>query len=78
MSVSKPPKHFLDISQFNKATLRSILDKAVEFKLGARGLRSICEAIMLDIMFETPSNKEKKKFRVTYTYAESKLNVSSL
>ena len=55
-----------------------IVDKAIEYKLGARGLRSICEAIMLDIMFETPSNKEKKKFRVTYTYAESKLNVSSL
>ena len=40
---------------FADGVLDYIVDKAVEFKLGARGLRSICEAIMMDIMFETPS-----------------------
>ena len=49
-----------------------IVDKAVEFKLGARGLRSICEAIMRDIMFETPSNEETE-IEVTLKYAKEKL-----
>src|ERR1041385_1425251 len=40
---------------FDKAVLDFIVEKAIEFKLGARGLRSICEAILLDVMFETPS-----------------------
>jgi ATP-dependent Clp protease ATP-binding subunit ClpX len=38
-----------------------IVDKAMEFKLGARGLRSICEAIMIDAMFEFPSKKDVKR-----------------
>lgn len=55
-----------------------IVDKAVEYKLGARGLRSICEAIMLDVMFEYPSKKVKtltidKKFAEKY-FSQTELN----
>lgn len=55
--------------------LEYIVDKAIEFKLGARGLRSICETIMTDAMFELPSNG-KKTFTLTQKYAESKLSES--
>ena len=55
-----------------------IIDKAIEFKLGARGLRSICEAIMLDSMFEIPSGDKKKQFTVTYEYALSVLNKAKI
>ena len=55
-----------------------IVDKSIEYRLGARGLRSICEAIMLDVMFELPSDKDKKEFKLTYSYAKSKLDKSSL
>ena len=54
-----------------------IVEKSLEYKLGARGLRSICEEIMLDPMFELPSNKKKKDFKLTYSYAKEKLNNSS-
>ena len=55
-----------------------IVDKAIEYKLGARGLRSICEAIMLDVMFEYPSKKVKsltvdKKFAEKY-FSQTELN----
>ncbi|MFN4122495.1 MAG: ATP-dependent Clp protease ATP-binding subunit ClpX [Flavobacteriales bacterium] len=46
-----------------------IVSKAIEFKLGARGLRSICEAIMTDIMFELPSDKNTKEFHLTADFA---------
>ena len=46
---------------FDKKAIDIIVDKAMEFKLGARGLRSICEAIMLDAMFEFPSDESKKE-----------------
>ena len=49
-----------------------IVDKAVEYKLGARGLRSICEAIMMDTMFEVPTSGSRK-FTVTLDYAQRKL-----
>lgn len=56
-----------------------IARKALEFKLGARGLRSICEAIMLDTMFELPSNKERiKEFTLTEEYARKQLERSKL
>ena len=55
-----------------------IVDKAIEYKLGARGLRSICEAIMLDAMFDFPSKKGIKEFKLTYDYAIEKLDKSSL
>lgn len=60
---------------FDKNALEFIVDKAVEFKLGARGLRSIVEAIMIDAMFNIPS-EEKKKLNITRDYAEKQLNKS--
>ncbi|SRR5258706_813774 len=63
---------------FDKPVLEFIVDKAIEFKLGARGLRSICEAIMLDAMFELPSDKTIKDFSVTLAYAHEKLNKSGM
>jgi ATP-dependent Clp protease ATP-binding subunit ClpX len=62
----------------DKKALDLIVEKAIEYKLGARGLRSICEAIMLDAMFDLPSEKGKKEFKLTYDYAISKLDKSSL
>ena len=57
---------------FDAGALDYIVDKAVEFKLGARGLRAICEAIMIDAMFELPSG-DTKEFTVTPDYAAHKL-----
>lgn len=57
--------------------LQYIVDKAVEYKLGARGLRSLCEAIFTDAMFELPSSDEKE-FVVTKKYAEAKLTKTTL
>jgi len=54
-----------------------IVDKAEEFQLGARGLRSICEAIMVDAMFEMPSN-DVKEFHLTRAYAEHKISPKKL
>ncbi|MBQ4408764.1 MAG: ATP-dependent Clp protease ATP-binding subunit ClpX [Bacteroidales bacterium] len=58
--------------EFEPAVLDYIVDVAEEFKLGARGLRSICETIMLDIMYEIPS-KNLKEFTVTLDLAKEKL-----
>jgi ATP-dependent Clp protease ATP-binding subunit ClpX len=57
---------------FTEEVMEYIVDKAIEFKLGARGLRSICEAIMLDAMFEMPSI-EADELSVTTDYARLKL-----
>lgn len=57
---------------FKQDALDYIVDKAVEFKLGARGLRSIVETIMMDAMFEIPSSGEKQ-FEVTKEYAENQM-----
>ncbi len=54
-----------------------IVDKAIEYKLGARGLRSLCEAVLTDAMFEMPGT-EDRELRVTREYAESKLNKSTI
>ena len=62
---------------FEEDTLNFIVDKAVEYKLGARGLRSIGESIMMDAMFEIPS-KRTKEFIVTLDYAKNQLNKSYL
>jgi ATP-dependent Clp protease ATP-binding subunit ClpX len=51
-----------------------IVGKALEFKLGARGLRSICEDIMVDLMFELPSDKDIKTFTLTLEYVLSKFD----
>ena len=55
-----------------------VVDKAMEFKLGARGLRSICEAIMMDAMFEIPSGEPINEFFITLSYAEEKFDKSDL
>ena len=62
---------------FEDDALNYIVDKAVEFKLGARGLRSIVESIMRPVMFELPSQKVKK-YAVTKAYAEEQLNKTSM
>ena len=58
--------------KFEEEVYEYIVDKAIEFKLGARGLRSICEAIMTDLMFEAPS-QDRKNITITKTYAEKQL-----
>lgn len=62
---------------FDVAALDYIVDKAVEYKLGARGLRSIVESIMMDAMFELPSSSEKT-FQVTKDYAAAKFEKANL
>ena len=62
---------------FNDDALDFIVDKAIEFKLGARGLRSICEAIMLDVMFEYPS-KKVKTLTIDKLFAESYFSKTEL
>lgn len=57
---------------FDDEVLDYIVDKAIEYKLGARGLRSICEAIMMDAMFEVPASK-RKTFRVKLDYARARV-----
>ena len=62
---------------FDEDTLEYIVDKAVEYNLGARGLRSIMESIMMDAMFEIPS-KKVKTFKVTLEYAKKQLEKANL
>ena len=59
--------------EFTDEALDFIVDKAVEFKLGARGLRSICEAVMKELMYEAPSS-ENKEVVVTRAYAEERIS----
>jgi len=63
---------------FDKNALDFIVDKAIEFKLGARGLRSILEAVMTDEMFELPSQEATKSLRVTLNYVEKSYRKSSM
>ena len=62
---------------FTEDALQAIVDKAVEYKLGARGLRSIVENVMMDMMFDGPSRKIKK-FEVTAEYVKKQLEKSNL
>ena len=62
---------------FTPEAITLIVDKAMEYKLGARGLRSIVESIMMDAMFETPS-KRTKSFEVTADYVEEQIAKSHL
>ena len=57
--------------------LAFMVEKAIEYKLGARGLRSICEGILTDAMFEMPSSKESR-FVLTLEYAQRKFDKSKL
>ena len=65
------------VFSITEGALNYIVEKAVEYKLGARGLRSLCEAIFTDAMFELPSSDEKE-LNVTKKYAESKLTNTTL
>jgi ATP-dependent Clp protease ATP-binding subunit ClpX len=59
---------------FDEAVFDFIVDKAIEYKLGARGLRTICEIIMTDAMFELPSDKGQKKLHINLDYALKKFD----
>jgi ATP-dependent Clp protease ATP-binding subunit ClpX len=63
---------------FDEDVYDFIVEKAIEHKLGARGLRSILESILMDDMFDLPSNKKVKKLHVTRSYAERKFNKNNL
>jgi ATP-dependent Clp protease ATP-binding subunit ClpX len=63
--------------EFEEDAFEYIVDKAIEFKLGARGLRSICESIMNDAMFYSPSEKIEH-LHITKAYAENKLERSNI
>jgi ATP-dependent Clp protease ATP-binding subunit ClpX len=88
-AILTEPKNAL-IKQYNKLfdlegvqltidddVLDFMVTKAIEFKLGARGLRSICESILLDAMYELPSSQEKK-FHLTLEYAQTKFDKSKM
>ncbi len=62
--------------EFKEGALDFIVEKAMEFKLGARGLRSICEAVVIDAMFELPSEKTTEKLVISRAYAEDKFSKS--
>ena len=62
---------------FDQEALETLVDKAVEYKLGARGLRSIVESVMMDAMYDLPS-KKTKKFNVTADYVKKQLEKSYL
>lgn len=62
---------------FNENVLEYIVDKAIEFKLGARGLRSICETIMVDYMFDTPGTKTTE-LKMTLTMARKKIEKANM
>ncbi|MFI5135486.1 MAG: AAA family ATPase, partial [Chitinophagales bacterium] len=64
--------------EFEPEALDFIVDKAVEYKLGARGLRSICETIMVDVMFNIPSQKNVKQFTVSLELSEEKITKSKM
>lgn len=63
---------------FDENVFEFIVDKAIEYKLGARGLRSICEAIMTDAMFDTPSDNELKSLFIDLNYAKAHLSKHSM
>ena len=64
--------------KFDDKALDYIVDKSLEFKLGARGLRSIIEAVLIDAMFDLPSSRTTKKLTVTRNYAEKKFSKASI
>jgi ATP-dependent Clp protease ATP-binding subunit ClpX len=64
--------------EWDPKALEYVVEQAMAFKLGARGLRSICEAIMTDAMFELPSEKDIKKFVISVEYAKQKFEKNNL
>jgi ATP-dependent Clp protease ATP-binding subunit ClpX len=63
---------------FDEEVYDLIVAKAMEYKLGARGLRSICEAVMIDAMFDIPSNPSAKRLNITLDYAKEKLDKAKM
>ena len=64
---------------FDKKVLDFIVERAIDYKLGARGLRSICEAIMIDAMYDTPGAPERpSELRITLSYAREKFDRSRM
>ncbi len=63
---------------FDPEVFEFVVDKAVEYKLGARGLRSIVETIMIDAMFELPSMEGRKEYNVTLDYAKHQLDKANI
>jgi ATP-dependent Clp protease ATP-binding subunit ClpX len=76
-ALTKQYKHLFDLEkidlQFTDEVVDLIVDTAFDFKLGARGLRSICEAIMLDLMYDAPDLANKGKIVIDLAYAKSKV-----
>jgi ATP-dependent Clp protease ATP-binding subunit ClpX len=64
--------------EYDKGALDAIVDTAVEYKLGARGLRSIMENIMNDLMFDLPNKEEGSKVRITKKLALEQINKASI
>jgi len=64
--------------KIDKEVLEFIVDKSIELRLGARGLRSIIEAILTDAMFELPSDDKVKNFRLTLSYAKNKFEKTNI
>jgi ATP-dependent Clp protease ATP-binding subunit ClpX len=81
-ALIKQYTHLFDMDgikvKFERGVLDFIVEKSLEFKLGARGLRSICEAIMTDLMFDAPSDPSIKEIDITLKYAKEKLSKSML
>ncbi len=80
-AITKQYQKLFDIDEveltFADDALDYIVDRAIEYKLGARGLRSLCESILTDAMFEMPSNDDKK-LNITREYASHKLTKTTL
>ncbi len=80
-AITKQYQKLFDIDgiklSFTNDALDYIVERAVEYKLGARGLRSLCESILTDAMFEMPSD-DSKKLEITKKYASQKLTKTTL
>jgi ATP-dependent Clp protease ATP-binding subunit ClpX len=64
---------------FSPEMLDYVVDKALEYKLGARGLRGLMETVMMDVMFDLPSSKSRKKtFEVTKEYAQERIEKADI
>lgn len=76
-ALIKQYQYLLDLEgvklNFSDEVIELIVDTAYEFKLGARGLRSICEAIMLDLMYQSPEQKSSEPLTISLDYARDKV-----
>ncbi len=79
-AISKQYKKLFEMEgiklEFDEEALNYIVDQSMNFKLGARGLRSICEAIMTNVMFDLPSRDDIKEFLITRDYAQMEFEKS--